>query len=134
MRQVLRLQPYEGGDDEPLWCVNRLDIVDKHRQMIPALATYEYAHLDLGAEAWKALGLGLSGGVRSFPPTVRFPLNDGEVLFEATADEVAQAKPKFTIEVSLGEPRVLKGKPVVPMLEDLTQAVRCVIDLFRSLV
>jgi len=135
MRQVLRLQPYEGGDDEPLWCVNRLDIMDKHHQMIPALATYEYVHLDLGAIAGTALGVGhLPGGVLSFPPTVRFPLNDGEVLFEATADEVAQAKPKFTIEVSLGEPKVLEGKPVVPMLADLTQAVRGVIDLFRSLI
>ena len=31
------IQPYEGGDGDPIWQLHRLDIVDKHRIVIPQL-------------------------------------------------------------------------------------------------
>jgi hypothetical protein len=67
-------------------------------------------------------------------PEERYPLYDGYVLFEADTDEITKGDPKFTIEISLGEPKVLEGKPVLPMLTELVEAAKRTIDLFRPLL
>ncbi len=38
IRGIKRLQPYKGGKGDILWRLHRLDIIDKHRVLIPAAA------------------------------------------------------------------------------------------------
>lgn len=143
IEEMLGLQPYEGGSDEHLWCLHYLDIVDKHRLMLSAFASYESVNIDFGAWMRETFPENAPGGldpskipsmVLGIRPEERYPLYDGYVLYEAPTEEITKGNPKFTIEESLGEPKVLEGKPVVPMLTDLVKATRSTIDLFRPLL
>ncbi|HEU5002165.1 MAG TPA: hypothetical protein VFW71_05225 [Actinomycetota bacterium] len=141
IQEMLRLQPYEEGNDESLWALNYLDIVDKHRILIAGLATHESVNIDFGARMQETLR-----GIPEFAdwqvpklvlglrPAERFPLHEGYVLYEAPTEEVAKGNPSFTFDIALGEPQILEGKPMLPVLTDLAQAVRATVDLFRPLL
>lgn len=57
MSLLKALKPYKGGN-EPLWGLNRLDILDKHRLLVPVAAGHH------------TLFLGRSGPIRN--PTADF--------------------------------------------------------------
>ena len=68
-----------------------------------------------------------------------FPLEDGAEIYRVPAslrnDPVAQLhmNPKLTIEIAFGEVEGVKGKPLIPTLNEIIQFVECFIKLFPPL-
>lgn len=123
---VERLQPYQGEHNQALWAIHRLDILDKHRMIIPVGA----AHSALGIDVSKTMS-GLMGQKVNFPvvslrPEDRqFPLKDGAVVFRvrgaARNGMVDDEDHQITIDVAFGEKQIVDGEPVVPTLRQLIQ-------------
>ncbi|HEV7239179.1 MAG TPA: hypothetical protein VGQ36_08050 [Thermoanaerobaculia bacterium] len=120
---VERAQPYHSPDPtlHPLHAINRLDIADKHRQllaaaMIPAFVEFE-----------------IEGPKRAFeraaiPDAVRFPLVDGVELFRFTLGYGYEVvRPGFRLalgfDFALVEEPPIHGQPIVQMLYGLLPAV-----------
>jgi hypothetical protein len=140
IKLLLGLQPYEGGSQEALWAIDYLDITDKHRLLIEALASYSHVQIHPAAagpfdenlpaaavKAFRSISIGLV-------PEGQYPLNDGDVLFETSWDRVGDEKPQPAIEVALGEPTILIGKPLLPALTDLVQTTTEVIEQLRKVL
>ena len=93
IKVCLGLEPYFGGAHEGIRILDYLDIVDKHRLVIGAFASYERVNLDFGGmirEEFATMMKGTGVPAANVPevrlsliPTERFPLTDGYVLFNA---------------------------------------------------
>lgn len=132
------LQPYHGRCDA-LWVIDELNNIDKHRLLLP-LGT---AHTDVILDyrdmfpnvrepmLYTVLPSGPSFAERSFP------LKNGAEIYRVLArhrDTYINQKPQFTLTVTLGEPEIVKGKPIIPTLLELAQAVEIVTSGFKNLL
>jgi hypothetical protein len=136
IKLCLALEPYFGGNHEPIRILDYLDIVDKHRLIIGAFASYESLNFD-------AAGMlrGLPGTPADLPemriglrPAERFPLQDGYVLFTAPVNAMDKMNAQPMIEIALGEPPPLLGRSIVPALTELSDCVSDLIDQFRRVL
>lgn len=120
---LLGLQPYEGGLHDALWTIDYLDITDKHKLLIEALTGYDSLIQFVGplAEPTK--------------PGYRFPLKDGDILFDGLhANKEQEPKRLAVVTVALSEPGILQGKPVAPELAQLSEFASDVIDQLRRVL
>lgn len=127
---LLALQPYEGGNAEFLWTVDRIDVLDKHR----ALLASSFAHT-VCIDAARGMSAFLA---RAFPdvdwsdaieisapimlaPTNRQPLEDGQILLETDLD--ADNHAEFAFFIALDEPPAMQWIDVAPALRALIDEV-----------
>lgn len=130
---LLCLEPYFGGKHEVLRVVDYLDITDKHRLLITALASYDSLTVDLSAMVPESFGAKLPS-LRLVPDQSHFPLKHNDSLFEAPSDVMQKSNPKATIAIAFGEPRPLRGEPIVPTLSDIAETVAGIIKTLRVLL
>jgi hypothetical protein len=117
---LLGLQPYETGLHDPLWAIDYLDITDKHKLLIAAYAACDSEIRSIGPLADR------------IKPDYPFPLKDGDVLFSGRyANKEQEPERTFVIAIALDKPGILRGKPIVPELTDLSQFADSVIDKLR---
>jgi hypothetical protein len=134
---IKKLKPYQGGNNT-LWRVHRLDIVDKHRLLVPVAAV----HTKTGIQ-WAITGPGLP----DLPPTQKmivpatnrkFPLEDGDVLGtypRVIADGYKdESKIEFAIEIAFGEGQIFDGQPVIPTLHEIIDFTERLIDIFARYI
>ncbi len=133
------LKPYSGGN-EPLWLLHVLDIIDKHRGLIPAYSTVGTTIIDLS--------VGLRHVVRDDPewgeiPSMRIGLNwaepacpveDGAELWRVRAAQRSQVdmNPQFPFTIAFGEAEIVKGKAIIPTLHQSVQTVEGVAGVFAT--
>jgi len=121
---VKALQPWKGGDDD-LWRLHRLDIIDKHRLLIPVGAALRGILLNMTLP-----GFEFDGGKAIRFPTLellvadrQYPLKDGAEVFRimkaARDGSAADAQHGVTFEVAFGEGLVVAGEPIAPTVRDL---------------
>jgi hypothetical protein len=136
IKLCLTLQPYFGGNHELIRVLDYLDIVDKHRLIIGAFASYESLNFDAAGMLRGLLGIpvDLPEMRIGFRPAERFPLQNGYVLFTASVNEMDKMNAQPMIEIALGEPPPLLGRSVVPALTELAEFVSDLIDQFRRLL
>ncbi len=119
-------QPYHGGDDHPLWVIHRLDILDKHRGIIPVGAAHRSVKIKLPGLPEDAPQIALK------PADRQFPLRDGSevyrILAAARKPEVDH-DPEIIVEIAFGEGQVVDGRPVV---EELTRLGAYTFNVIRS--
>lgn len=137
-RCVEDLKPYKGGD-EAFWRLHQLDILDKHKAIIPVGAAYR--SFGITFDGRKLFPDAFPDIERAPPRTVffnsgdrQFPLKDGAALFAAPIngefpfdDDV-----KFAFEVSFGEGQIIDGEPVIPALTQICQFVEGVFEVFEK--
>jgi hypothetical protein len=70
---IRRLQPYRGGKGHPLWQLNQLDIIDKHRRIIAAYGDLK----SIQVNHWPQPTLPAAPLPFNFAP---FPLKEGDEL------------------------------------------------------
>jgi hypothetical protein len=64
-------------------------------------------------------------------------LKDGAEIYRVLAahrDTYINQKPEFTFTITLGEPEILKGKPIIPTFLQLTEMVESIVSGFQSLL
>ena len=121
---IRRLQPYRGGKGHPLWQLNQLDIIDKHRRIIPAGAALSKVEFfierhDAPASVYKA--------------QPAFPLKEGDELFRAVFFEAHfDANSHFTFDVAFNETGIVEREPVLPTLSEFINFVQRVIMIFEK--
>ena len=126
-------EPYKGGKGEAIWRLHRLNNIDKHNLIFTTFANVTaidaFAHL---AQFMPFLQPLADAGI-ILRPNKPNPLQEGSILW-TTIDSGAAENPKFSIEVSFGEPGICEGEPVLLVVKDLAEAVDNVLKNFASLL
>jgi hypothetical protein len=128
------LQPYKGGD-EALWRLHELDIIDKHRLLIPTVGYNQSIQTSGFRSPDKLRGLELL--VFLHLPRAG-PLKDGAELFRGSEDIVTvtgnpvDMNMRFGFVVAFGE--VWEGKMIRSGLEHMFNMVQGTLEKFRPLL
>jgi hypothetical protein len=132
-RLVENLKPYKGGD-EALWRIHELDILDKHKAIIPVGAAYRsFGHtIDMAKEFPDLEWIQRAKPVTLFlrPADRQFPLQDGAILLAGVDPEKNQ--PQFVFEVAFGEGQIANGEPVIPTLTQMCEFVENIFGIFET--
>lgn len=123
-RVMRSFHPYKSGHDalDVLWKLHRLDVLDKHRLLIPVGAAHRSTIITAVVEAPE---LETPVALAPFPfvtPKAVFPLKDGtEILRLAPEPDFPNLKinTKYqpTFEIAFGEGQIVDGEPIVPTLQ-----------------
>jgi hypothetical protein len=124
---VRPLEAYQAGKGQYIWAITEMDRIDKHRLLIAMAGTNSAVILDV-SKIFNAMFKDTRAELPSFPVALKptwTPIEADTELYAipANAGPGAEAEPKFTFDVALGEPEVLKGEPVVPALRRLIDEV-----------
>lgn len=131
-RIVGSLKPYPGGN-EGLWRLRELDVIDKHRLLLPVWATGAVVLRYRDIVPWQKEPI-------IFPPLViredpRECLQDDSLLYTfPVGQEMSETheEPEFRIEIALNEPPIVQCEPLIPTLNDLAGLVSEIVELFAS--
>ena len=118
------IEPYRGGKGDALFRIDRLDIIDKHRAILPvggALAGIGYIATGQNAP--------ITGRAFDAPPP--FPLKNGDELARtAFFQPEYQANANFIFEVAFNEIEIVQRDPIIPTLYNFIVFVEGTIDIF----
>jgi hypothetical protein len=140
------LEPWKGGQNDLLWRLHRLDIVDKHRDWLVIASRYrsvnimpvlartmaeattdpEFARMQEAFQ--RGPGLWLT------PQATLEPLKAGDDLFIDTPDAQPDPKVQFSFDIAIHEPEVAEGEPLLPMLQKMADRVAHIAYSFASLL
>jgi hypothetical protein len=128
------LKPYKGGD-EAFWRLHQLDIMDKHKAIIPVWARHKATGLTLDPvkifpsifAGIKAAPVGITIGIDGSPA-----LKDGATLHTEPIDFPANKPPEFTVTIAFGEGQIVGGEPVIPALTQMCEFVEGVCATFEK--
>lgn len=132
--QVRALQPWRGGDDD-LWLLHHLDIVDKHRLLVPVVAANRGILVHFSAE-WPGKAPVHMDPVELLSQDRRSELIDGAEVYRESAHARASDDPaspirtrtSVTFAVIFGEGTEAAGQLVVPFVRDLVQHARDAVE------
>ena len=120
MRLIKHLRPYSGGN-EALWTLHQLDIIDKHRLLLPVGLAHRPGRFSC------TIRVNDGEPIESPPPPISpkdelFPLKDGMELFRvnAGASEQELSPFTFTFDIAFGDGQVVDGEPVLLALKQPT--------------
>ena len=135
-RIIKELKPYKGGD-EAFYRLHQLDILDKHKAIIPVGA----AHRNLGIALNPAKMFPDLPGVESLatqmlflrPADRQFPLEDGAIVFSASSGEGTpfDDEIRVTVEIAFGEGQILEGEPLDPALTQIIEFVQGIVEIIE---
>lgn len=139
---VRALTPWRGGDDE-LWRLHRLDIIDKHRLLVPVGAAHGGIVLGVSvAFADEGDGPNTKGmAVHLNPDDRQYPLEDGAEVYRIakaargpipmSGDDVGVSfsmDHSVAIDIAFGEGEIVAGEPVVPTLRAMVEHAAAVVE------
>ena len=131
------IQPYEGGRGHDLWCLHRLDIIDKHRLPLAVGSTNRFESMAPSVRAGYAkhfLSVSSlpSGSVMlTTPAFVHFPLQAGNTLRTVLKADIEE-KVYFQFDVAFDEPGIFRGESVIVTIHQLHKRVRDILMCFES--
>jgi hypothetical protein len=123
------LDPYQGGNGHQFWVLHRLDNIDKHRRLV-IVGSY-FRSINLGAFLCRMMKDSLPAHFGEMPILDAFfkpadtlcPLKAGDELFIDAPDAKMDDELEFQFDVSLYEPPIIEGKPLVETINHLAQLV-----------
>jgi hypothetical protein len=135
VKALSAIEAYEGGNGDILWQLHQLDIIDKHRLLLTVYSQNRFRSMSPTEVAKMRSLLKAKGGpeihdahlfLKSSNVT-HISLETGRILDIIPISQVQQNM-QFPVEVAFAEPEVLKGKPVIELLQ---QAAKLIRDIFR---
>jgi hypothetical protein len=137
-KQVRALEPWRGGDDQ-LWLLHHLDIIDKHRLLVPVAAASRGINIHMsmtwpGKEAIQIDPIALLSADR------HIPLRDGDEVFRdqtysQTHDtSFFQTRVSPTFHVIFGDGSEVAGEEVGPTVRDLIAHARETVEPLVAIV
>ncbi|MGQ0509881.1 MAG: hypothetical protein ACT4P9_04645 [Betaproteobacteria bacterium] len=140
------VEPCKGLKGHQLWVLNRLNNVDKHRLLITIASSWfhDMSFEDLFSNTGIAdffAGAGIREKIK-FPPMVIRAANPsisalkaGDVLplvvFDRSAESELGKNLYLRFEITLNEPGVIEGKPILETVKQLAGLVNRTVDAFR---
>jgi hypothetical protein len=134
--KIDQTMPYKEGNNK-LWQINELNNIDKHRLLITVGSSFQ--SLDLGEHM-------IAGMKDAFPdlelPKIElflkpadnlFPLKKGDELFIDGPNAKELPDMQFRFYISLNEPGVVEGEPIIELLQSMLDIVKSTIHSFDSL-
>jgi hypothetical protein len=133
------LEPYNGGKGHDFWILHRLNNIDKHRTIVAAGSSYQ--SVDVGSLITRRIARtheemfpgtkfpAISLGLR--PADNLCPLKKGDVLFIGLVDGEIDEQMKFTFDVALYEPEVVKPGPMLEIVQHLADLVSNTVTIFK---
>jgi len=142
-------EPYKGGKGHQLWVLSKLNNIDKHRLVLIAIGS-AFRSIDLGAHASRSLQQLIRQAQQTIPdypvpiPPTRHlffktdpmmcPLKAGNELFIDAPDAEVNEEMQFRFDISLSEPEIIEGKPLLETLHQLADLVGKIITAFEPLL
>ncbi len=123
--RIRTCEPYKGGNDL-LYNLHRLDIIQKHRDLIPIGAAVKSRVTEV--REW--------GTFYDYDPRPVYPLKENTELFRiaAIARPQMDVDPQFTFQVAFGESEVAQGEPIIPTLDQFLDLVENIVFRFSDLL
>jgi hypothetical protein len=115
------LMPYRGPNNM-LWGLHQLDIIDKHRLLVPVGTKIANVQLDFMSLTPTAMSL----------LSTRCALEEGYILGSVGRKVEANQGMKFTFDIAFGEPEVLAGQPIIEALTQITQYIERIVGYFEQ--
>jgi len=133
---IKAIEPYKGGQGSDLWTLDRLNNIDKHRLIVPVWSMF------------RGIGLGHVLGKMNIPAedAAKFrkwadafiitespaaPVKAGDELFIDLPEAEPDKDRKFHFQISVHEPGVLEGEPVLETLIQFRNRVDGIVEAFR---
>jgi hypothetical protein len=133
LQLIKEMKPYKGGDDL-LSRLHQLDIIDKHKLLIPIGSAHRNVIIDFGRMLPNST---ISMPVALRPADRQYPLEDGAEVYrvmKAARTAHSDDSVQFTFELSFGEGGIVQDQPVVETLQQLIDHVEWLMQPFRSLL
>jgi hypothetical protein len=130
IKLLWKVRPYKRGN-EALYCLHRLDIADKHRLLLTVGSAHPSIKVTYRRPGWSSRPITLRPRDRTFPLKNKAELYRVRRAFRQSAEN--QSEPEFVFEIAFGDGEIVKGEPVVPMLNQLVGAAEQVVEIFESL-
>lgn len=121
-------QPYNTGVDD-LRKLHELDIADKHRLLL----VVAMSNLKAAVELWD--GNPTSGRMILGRDFSNFVLKDNAEIGAVIGTELAEGVKEnfhFSVEIAFSEPQIVRAKPVLDLLKQLSHTVTGVVDQFAA--
>jgi enamine deaminase RidA (YjgF/YER057c/UK114 family) len=135
------LEPYGGGKGNDFWVLHCLNNIDKHRSLVATGASYGsvdvlpaiMGHMSATMkDAFAAAVPKLSLHIR--PADNLCPLKIGDELFIGAPDEEINPDVKFSFDVALYEPEIIKTGPMLDTVQHLADLVSNTVTAFKPLL
>lgn len=117
------VQPYRG-DHGPIWALNKLDNINKHRRF---LASYHVTRFGKVFRAKMKGGGGMDLSGATFNNATGAPMR---MTFGEAFDVEYDVKP--TVDICFAEPDLFPGAPIIETMVNLAEATTKVIDAFEE--
>lgn len=129
-KAIIRLKPYEGGN-EALWQLHRLDILDKHRLILPTVLANEA--LNVG----KMMSKGLSDLLGEEAPDFDFWVRsaspcdeEGGVIFRDKTRPEPDYELELRFNIALHEPGLVECEPIIPFGTQMIDVIESTVTEF----
>jgi hypothetical protein len=129
-RFIHRLKPYKSGCSA-LWQIHELDVIDKHKIIVPA--TSAYRHFILKPEMtvpWQEEPIDVPSINIRPKANRRYPVKNGDILLRVEAGtEEDKTEYQFAFEMAFGKTQIADGEPVIPTLQQYGQLVERIVGI-----
>jgi hypothetical protein len=137
---VRALQPWRGGDDR-LWLLHRLDIIDKHRLLVPVAAANRGILMHTSV-TWPGKETVHVDPIEIFSADRHIPLKDGDEVFrdqthgqqQSGDPSPMQTRYSVTFEMIFAEGSEVAGQPVGPTVRGLIEHARECVEPLLAIV
>jgi hypothetical protein len=116
---ISKIRPYDGGDDS-LWCIHRLNILDKHRLLIPIIEYASIGGIEVEDERGDVSSGGTWGTAQKPPYYVDFKRGNH-----------VKNKGHIALSIDFGEDTPLHGMDVSSMFHPFSMVVLNTINLLE---
>jgi hypothetical protein len=117
--EIDKIQPY-GGENDGLWGLHTLDIIDKHRLLLTT---------GMRVGGWQ-VNLSLTPTEYNFAmPSL---LEEGDVIGWIPGNHEADKRMSITADIAFGEPEILEGRPIIETLTQLANMVEAIVSHFGA--
>ena len=135
---IRRIEPYPTGKGADLYTFHRLNNIDKHRIIVTVMAR----HGGVGIAPLLMSTPGISAEMRELmkntdltltitPTDNVISLKAGDQLFTDLPDAEEHKDMKFYFEITLNEPRVVEGKPIVETIMTFRDRISDIVNAFK---
>jgi hypothetical protein len=133
---ICDLEPYQRGKGHDLWTLRRLNNIDKHRLLIAISSAPRSVHIGSFISKMMPLGITMPQSFEDqlflrFGDTLE-PLKAGHQLLIMPSDAEPNKNEKFRFDITLYEPGIIEGKPLLETLVQFSDRVNGIVGLFRS--
>lgn len=123
---IHELKPYQGGNDL-LWSLHQLDIIDKHRALIPIATT----HLGIKAQL-TAKPLGTFPHTFSIPKALQPLDKDAVILVYPAGLQFDSSEIEFTVDMAFHNVGPIEGQPVLTVLHQFVAMIKSILGIFED--